>query len=323
MPTLQTNKREGSVRIRAKKDGTLSVEQDWFFRIKADNISQSRVDILITTPDVPKFGVIYSGLRLSGCDATRLDEDPLLWDAVYNLSNQVTEGENVNPSDGSYQLGTPTDWVPVVELGFEDYEEVFLESLPLLQNETDASADFTFGDPPAAGTETDGLGYNAARWVNSAGQPYDQGFVRQRRIITRKFTQFEPITGTGAVTLDTIEARNDTLNDASYLGKAKRTLKLSVDSVAAGFYYGVRCWRVDYTMAYKADDWRLKKLDVGWFYRDADDDNKLKPFLDEPGNNIIGSLNGSGGKAADRLKPAIRAHKEFPSINFASFLRLA
>lgn len=321
MPTLQTNKREGSVRIRAKKDGTLSVEQDWFFRIKADSLTQDRVTVLLTASGVPQFGVSYNTLRLKGCDGTRLDEDPLLWDCVYNLSNNVEEGENVDPSDGSYQLGSPTEWVPVVELGFEDYEEVFMESLPLLQAETDASANFTFGVGEDPGTETDGVGYNAAKWVNSAGQPYDQGFVRQRRIITRKFTQFEPITGTGAVTLDDIEARNDTLNDDTYAGKPKRTLKLSVDGVAAGFYYGVRCWRVDYTMAYKADDWRLKKLDVGWAYRDAADDNKLKPFLDESGNNVMGSLNGAGDKATDQFDPAIRAHKEFESIDFSSFLR--
>jgi hypothetical protein len=321
MPTIQTNKREGNVRIRVKKDGSLTAEQDWFFRIKADSITQNRNHILLLTPNTPKYGVVYNdGMMLKGCDAERLDDDPLLWDAVFNLSNQVEEGDNINPTNGQPQLGLPTEWVPVVELGYEDYEEVFTSSLPLLQNETDANANFTFGGPPAAGTETNGLGYNAQRWVNSAGQPYEQGFVRQLRIQTRKFTQFEPMSGPGAVTLDQIEARNDTLNNAVYLDKPKRTLKLSVDSVAAGFYHGLRCWRVDYTLAYKKTDWRLKKLDVGWHYID---DGKLIPFKDEDGNNILGSLDGSGGQAEDRLNPAIRAHKEFESVNFASFLRLA
>jgi hypothetical protein len=312
MASIVVDKRAGTVRTRVKSDGTLTVEQDWFFRIRADSIIENRASILLDTPGTPKYGVIYNGIGLlKGCDATRMEEDPLLWEATFNLSNQVEEGSDKDPSDGTPQMGQPTEWVPVVELGFEDYEEVFTESLSISSSELDTSA---------GGSETDGVGYNATKWINSAGQPYENGFVRQRRIITRRFTQFEPITGPNAVTLDQIEARNDTLNNATYLGKPKRTLKLSVDAVAAGFYYNLRCWRVDYVLAYKSTDWRLKVLDVGWYYKDGSGD--LQPFKDDAGNNIQGALDGDGDKATDQLEPAIRAHKEFESIDFSAFLRL-
>jgi hypothetical protein len=162
MPTIQTSLREGAVRLRVKKDGTLVNEQDWHFRIRADNLTQGREEILLSTPDVPKFGVAYApyGMMLKGCDANFLDEDPLLWDCVYNLSNQVEEGESTNPTTGAPQIGDPTLWVPVIELLFEDYEEVFFSSLPLTNDEKDIAV---------GGTEVNGQGYNAEKWINSAG----------------------------------------------------------------------------------------------------------------------------------------------------------
>ena len=137
MPTIQTNKREGSIRLRRKRGAGLTIEQDWYFRIRADNLNQDRVEILTTTPDVPQFGVIYGGygLTLESADATRLDEDPLLWDAVYNLSNSVEEGNDRNPETGLPQTGDPTEWIPVVELEFEEYEEVLREAMPIRSDE--------------------------------------------------------------------------------------------------------------------------------------------------------------------------------------------
>ena len=319
MPTLQTLLREGNVRLRVKKDGSLVNEQDFHIRIRADSLTQSRDEILLNTPGTPKFGLVYGsyGMTLQACDGNFLDEDPYLWDCVYNLSNQVEEGESTNPDTGQPQIGNPTEWIPVVNLGYEDYEEVFLKSLQLFDpNEVDAG---TWG-MLVLGVAAPGTAYNAVKWLNSAGQPYESGFVRQQRIITRQFTQFEPIEGSGAVSLDQLESRNDTLNKTPYLGRPVRTLKLSINSVSAGFYYSFRCWRVDYVIAYKSTDWRLKKLDVGWLYRDGAD--KLQPFKDETGNNVLGSLNGNGGKAVDQLDPSIRAHKEFESIEFSDFLRL-
>lgn len=312
MPTLEgTQRRPGNIRTRTSNSGALTIEQDFYFRIRADSLEQDRLTILHSTAGVPVYGEIYGayGMTLKGADADRRDDDPYLWDAVYNLANNVVEGESIDPASGGQQTGTPVEWLAVVTLGFEDNDEVFRKSLPITAEQL---------HPDRGGPDADG--YNAFRWLNSAGEPYQTGFVRQRRIITREFTQFEKIQGAGALSLDDIEARNNVLNNDTFLGKPKRTLKLTVESCEAGFYYGVRCWRVGYKLHYKKDDWRLKQLDIGSYYIDSG--NKL-PFKDDEGNRILGSLDGVGGEAADQNEPAIRYHKEFDEIDFNDFLRMA
>lgn len=310
MPSIRLNKREGDIRVRRKSDGTLTIEQDWHFRIEADNLTQDRLTILYGTAGVPQFNVTYGsyGLVLDSAEGQRLDEDPLLWDCVYHLSNTVAEGQERDPATGNQQTGDPTVWVPWVEASFEDYDEVLRESLAILDPEK---------HPDIGGSDADG--YNARKWVNSAGQPYESGFIRQKRLVKRQFTQFDKASGGGAITFDQMLARNDLVNSGTFLGKPKRTLRLALDNIAIGTYYGVRCWRGDYSLIYKPDDWRLKQLDVGWYYKD--EDNKLQPFTDELGNPIVGALNGTGGAAVDQTNPAIRYHKEFEESDF-SFLRV-
>lgn len=311
MPSLVGGQRRaGKIRTSTSKNN-LTIEQDFHFRIRADTLEQDRLTILHGTSGVPVYGVPYGayGMILKGADAERRDDDPYLWDAVYSLSNEVVEGENTDPNSGEQQSGLPVEWLAVVTLGFEDYDEVFRKSLTIQASEK---------HPDIGGSDSDG--YNATYWVNSAGEPYQTGFVRQRRIITRDFTQFERLSGFGALTLDDIEARNDVLNSDSFLGKPKRTFKLTVESCEAGYYYGLRCWRVGYKLHYKKTDWRLKQLDVGSFYIDT---AKKIPFEDEEGNIILGSLDGKGYKATDQFSPAMRYHKEFNEVDFNNFLRIA
>jgi hypothetical protein len=312
MPTIQTIKPDANVTLRRSKD-QLVVEQDFHIRILADNVTQDRLSILYGTAGVPQFNVIYGsyGMMLSSADGERHADNPLLWDCVYHLSNVVEEGNDRNPSTGDPQTGDPTAWVPMVELGFEEYEEVLRESLSFTNDQTHTSID---GPDP--------IGYNARKWLNSAGQPYDTGFVRRRRIINRQFTQFEKASGAGARTFDQIMDWHETINASTYLGRGKRTLLLTVDKIAIGTYYSVRCWRVDMSLHYKKSDWRIKQLDVGWNYKASAIATELTPFVDKSGSSILGSLNGKGLKATSQDNPAIRYHKEFEDADFASFLRL-
>jgi hypothetical protein len=312
MPTIQTMRPDANVSLRRNKD-QLVVEQDFHIRIRADDVNQDRLTILYGTPGVPLFNVIYGsyGMLLSSAEGDRHPDDPLLWDCVYHLSNVVEEGADRDPTNGNQQTGDPTVWIPMVELGFEEYDEVLRESLDYTEDQKHTSID---GEDP--------VGYNAKKWLNSAGQPYDTGFVRRRRIITRQFTQFEKASGVGARTLDQIMDWHETINDGMYLNRAKRTLMLTVDKVAIGTYYSVRAWRVDMTLHYKKSDWRIKQLDVGWNYKASATSTDLLAFTDKPGNSILGALDGKGLKAADPEQPAIRYHKEFEDANFASFLRL-
>lgn len=312
MPAIVGDQRRpGSIRT-AMTGGSLRIEQDFHFRIRADTLEQDRLVILHDTPGVPQYGVAYGsyGMILRAADADRRDDDAYLWDAVYNLSSEVVESENIDPTSGVEQTGPPTEWLAVATLGFEDNDELFRNSLPFPPEHR---------HPDIGGTDPDG--YSAYFWNTSAGEPYQSGIIRQRRIITRDFTQFEAISGPGALTLDDIEARNDVLNSDTFLSRPKRTLKLTIESCEAGFYYGLRCWRVGYKLHYKATDWRLKNGDVGSFYLDAGD---KKPFLndDDPPSPILGSLDGQGGKLANQQDVVLRYHKEFNEVDFNDFLRL-
>jgi hypothetical protein len=326
MPSVICNKIEGQITTRRKSDGTVAIDQDWHFRIQADSYDQNRETVLHGTSGVPEYGVIYGplALQLVGAEGTRMQEHSLLWDCVYHLSNSVDDAENTNQSTGAPQTGDPTLWVPVVELGFEEYEEVFRSSLTIDADER---------HPDLGGT--DPLGYNAIAWTNSAAIPYDTGFSMRKRIITRTFTQYEKAVGSGAVTIDQIESRDDTLNKSVFLGRPKRTVKLNVLKAVLGFYYGVRCWRVDYQLSYKKNDWRIKQHDVSWEYVDP----AVHPSgldAESPPSDIkyiafkrsqydsdprMGALNGKGLPATNQFRPAMRYHKAYESIEF-SFIRL-
>jgi hypothetical protein len=310
MPSLVGGqRREGKVRT-STSGNNLTIEQDFHFRIRADSLEQDRLTVLHDPSlDVPKYGIPYGvyGMILKGADADRRDDDPLLWDAVYSLSNVVEEGDNIDPTSGQQQTGSPVEWLAVATLGFEDNDEVFRKSLPF--------------PPEHRHTDIDGPdpdGYSAYHWTTSAGEPYQSVFIRQRRIITRDFTQFEPISGPDALTLDDIEDRNDVINSEAFLGRPKRTMKLTVESCEAGYYYGVRCWRVDYKLHYKKTDWRLKNADVGSFYYVG---GARENFTSE-GELVLGSLDGKSGKLADQNNVVLRYHKEFDEIDFNGIIRL-
>lgn len=309
-------KTEGSVGIRRGQGNLLTVEQDWHYIIQSDQVdpsSNQRTALLYDTPGVPLFNTNYGGLFLESADATRREELPFIsnsvkswWDCTYHLSSQPSEG-NDRDQNGNQQTGAPTAWVPLVELSFEDYEEVFRQGLPIAPSE----------EHPSIGGN-DEAGYNAQIWVNSAGQPFESGFVLNHRIVTRRFTQFEP----SSRDLDTILEWHNRLNDREYLGKPKRTLRLMLDGVTLGTYYGTRCYRCDFTLAYKPTDWRLKQNDAGWHYRDSNGD--LQPFFDKanPPNQVLGSLNGQGEPAANEREPARLYYKEFEDMDIGSIIRI-
>ncbi len=326
MPSVICNKIEGQIVTRRKSDGSVAIEQDWHFRIQADSYDQSRETVLHGTAGVPQFGTVYGpyALQLVGAEGTRMQEHSLFWDCVYHLSNSVEDAENTNQSTGLPQTGDPTLWIPVAEIRFEEYDEAHRSSLEIDPDER---------HPDIGGTDT--TGYNARAWTNSAATPYESGLIIRKRIITREFTQYEKAVGVSAVTIDQIENRDDTLNKSVFLGRPKRTLKLNVNGATLGFYYGIRCWRIDYQLSYKKDDWRIKKEDAGWEYVDATvhpgginsesppADIKYKQFVvsQQNPNPRLGGLNGKGLPAPNQFRPAKRYHKAYESIEF-NFIRL-
>ena len=121
--------------------------------------------------------------------------------------------------------------------------------------------------------------------------------------------------------LEDLMDRCDKINSIVYKGKAIKTLLLNVESATIGTYSGVRCWRVDYSMRYKEDDWRIKQLDVGYGHYVS---TVFTPFLDTEGNQYLGNLNGSGAKVTNEATddPATIYFEQYKTTDFNSFLKV-
>jgi hypothetical protein len=288
MPTLIGIKREGGISVRIGKNGILIREQPYHATIIADSKFQDRTEIIYDTPGMPSFGQVYqTGLTVKSINADPDPEDPLRWHVVITTSTEVEEDqESRNQSTGNTS-DNPIDWIPIASCKFEPYEEVMREDL------------------------------DGKKWVNSAKKPFETGLVITRRIAVVPFSQFEPI----STSLDTIMDRCDTVNSDPYRTKAAHKLLLTVEDATIGTYSGVRCWRVDYTLRYKKDDWRVKQLDVGWGYYDTGD---YKPFLDSENNPFMGNLDGTGAAVPDQENddPETLYFKGFETLDFNSFLKV-
>jgi len=234
---------------------------------------------------LPRVGVTLSALGIAVCktvNATRREDQRTLWDVVATFSSEVEERQNVQSVSGS-----PTTWLPIYETKFERLQEV---------------------------TTKDAAGDSIA---NSAGQPFENGILRSRFIPIWEFYQFEPATVTDEVVID----RNETVNDATFKGKAAKSLLCTVLSSVIGFYYGSRLRLTRYAIRYNEALWTHKRLDVGTGYLEA---GVLLPYYDNPidRNVILGSLDGAGNKQPVGTGPAVLEFDMYESVSFASFLRI-
>lgn len=287
MPTLIGERIEGSINTRVGKNGILLREQTHYFTILADNRWQDRIEIL-QTPGLPRYGVVYiGGLTVKSMNADRTDEHDLRWKVSITGSSEVEEDQETRNQSTGNSSSDPTTWVPIANVKFETFDEVMREDV------------------------------DGQKWLNSAKKAFETGLVRQRRLAVVNFSQFEPI----STTLETIMDRCDTINSAIYKGKAIKTLLLNVETATVGTYSGTRCWRVDYSMRYKRDDWRLKQLDVGYGHYVS---GVFTPFLDSENNQYLGSLNGYGAKVANEATndPATLYFEQFERLDFNSFLKV-
>jgi hypothetical protein len=94
--------------------------------------------------------------------------------------------------------------------------------------------------------------------VNSKGENFPDGMVRNRFIPIWTFFQFEPPT----VTDETIITRNEIVNASTFKGRPAKTLLCTVVKSTIGFYYGQKLRFTQYELRYNVADWRLKRLDM-------------------------------------------------------------
>lgn len=285
MPTIVdlSEGREGVGRIRSQ-GGRPVFEETYTFIVQADNVLQTRAEILLNTPSLPRVNETTGPFGFSVCrsvSATRRTDKTLWWDVTAEFSSEVEEGGD--QSNGQPNAD-PTAWIPVYETKFERLQEVVTK---------DQSGDAI---------------------ANSAGQAFETGLTITRHIPIWEFYQFEPAT----VSDETIIARNEVVNSGTFKGRAAKTLLCIVLSSTLGFFYGQRRRLTQYQLKYNSKDWTHKRLDVGTQYLDS---GNLKTFLDADGQVMLGSLDGSGAKQAAGTAPAVRSFDQYATSSF-SFLRI-
>jgi len=256
------------------------LEETYVYLVSSSTTADNHLTVLGTT-GLPVVGVTASPTGVGICKTKKAKRDAknqFLWRVTCEFSSEIDERQNnYNPATD------PVTWLPIYETKFERMQEVVTQDVD--------------GDPIA----------------NSAGQPFPSGMTITRMIPVWEFFQFEASTVTDEQIID----RNETVNNATFKGRAAKTLLLTVMSSVVGFYYGSRRRLTQYSLRYNVDNWRHKRLDVGEAYLDA---GVLTPYLVD-GKLIMGGLDGSGGKVADGDPPAILEFDRYPAISF-SFLRV-
>jgi len=279
--SLRGYKREGSIKIRSS-GGLPIIEEVYTFLVDAESKDTSRFEVFNSTPGIPIPNWTQSSYGLTVCKDVSLVRDTgiaTLWHGTANFSSEIEENQSEDTSSN------PETWVPVYETKFERLQEVSL---------VDADGDAI---------------------ANSAGQPFDSGITRARFIPVWEFYQIESAT----ITDEQVIARNETVNDATFKGRAANTLLCTVMSSIVGFYYGAPRRLTKYSLKYNSKTWKDKRLDVGTVYLSG---GNLLPYLDKEGNVILGPLNGSGAKQTAGTAPAILEFDQFEQSTFSSFLRI-
>ena len=266
--------------------GVAVLEEEFHFLVLADSVNESRLNVLNTT-GLPIVNVSVSASGFCICrtlDATRREDQKLYWDVTASFSSEVSEGQSSSASSGTSVSANPIEWVPVYETKFERQQRI-------------------------ATQDVDGTVI-----ANSAGQPFENGIMLSSFVPIWEFYQFESDTDTD----EDVIGRNEVINNGTFKGKAAETLLCTVLSSVVGFYYGSRKRLTRYALRYNSNTWKHKRLDVGTAYLEG---GKLKPYLDDNSNVILGGLNGSGSKVTAGTKPSVLEFDMYPQVSFSSFLR--
>jgi hypothetical protein len=278
--------RKGSGFCRKGQGFQLIFGETWNYRVKTDQVTSNRFDILYNTPGLPRAGLLYGQLNLV-CDEVsceREEKHALYWNVTARFqtgSEEQKQNQEQNPD--------PATWIPVFRIDSFTTKEKILSK--------DRS--------------------NPAKYpVNSAKTPFDTPLTQTSSLCQFSFVQFED----AGLKLKDFLDRNDTVNQSSFdaIGQvfAARTLLLEVQEAELGSYAGYSAWRVKYKVTYDPDTHDEVRADIGPFYLDG---GNRKRYMDDTNTfPMVGPLNGSGAKATDPAELSFRVKKE---INFSSFIR--
>lgn len=260
--------RKGSGFARKGQGFTLVFGETWNFRVKTDGVTSNRLDVLYNTPGLPYAGLLYGPLGLV-CDEVNADRDEkhaMYWNVTARFQ---TGTEEQKQSEENPDSPDPTTWTPLFKVD-----------------------SYTTKERVVTKDRSDPVKY--AR--NSAGTPFDTPLTEKRTICQFSFTQFED----PSLKLKEIMDRNDCVNVASFsaVGQtfAARTLLIEVTGSELGSYAGFAAWRNSYRVTYDPDTHDELRANIGPYYKDAADSNKLKRYMDDTNTfGIIGYLDATTG----------------------------
>ena len=107
-----------------------------------------------------------------------------------------------------------------------------------------------------------------------------------------------------------------------------RTLLCTVKGAELGFYYGIKCWKVEYQLTYDLDTFDVKNADFGTVYLDGSPPFS-RPYMDATNSFVInGPLDGNGDRVLDgdgnpdAQNVAILKFRVKKEKNFGDFIRV-
>jgi hypothetical protein len=275
-----SQKRGATFNIRSQS-GLPVIDENYSWIVIADS-PLVPVDVITNTPGLPRVNVTQSPNGLGVCRAKtgeQWKDKANYWTVNATFSSAVDERSSIQ--DPSIN---PVTWVPIYETKFERLQEV------VTKDKSDRAI------------------------ANSAGQPFETGLTISRFIPVWEFFQLE-----NPITDEDLIARNETINETPFKGRAAETLLLTVMSSVVGFYYGQRRRLTQYSLKYNKRKWTHNRLDVGNVYKLS---TKLVPYTDDNGNVILGGLNGFGAKVAVGDPPFVLSFDMYDKLNFNPFLRV-
>lgn len=269
-------------------DGELNFKTSLAYRVEVDQIVFDSTYPMSTSglPVVNYTTITLANGLQAVCrnkSATQDKKNRLIWTVRCDFDT-AAQGSSDEDSSEEQQTGDPTGWTPRINIKFEEFEEY-------------------------SATDLDGKPY-----MTSAGEPLGSGFPVKKDILVWNFTQYE----SASLDSDTLSLRNGALNNAAWRNYAEKTWKCQISNAVLGKKNGYDCWKIDYILKYKADNWLKKALDVGTYYLDGSS-NKI-PFKDEYENRIFGTLDGSGGEETTPEDVAVLEFRQNELTSF-SFIR--
>lgn len=223
------------------------------------------------------------------CDsrtATPNSDNPKVWEVECHYS---TVEINI---DLSGSADNPLLEKPEIEFGFESKSKAL----------------YGYPDPQQAYVGG-GRAPNASGIVNSAGEPFDPPVEIEVSYPVLTITRNEPLFFPSLAV-----QFQDAVNSDLFWGVNPHCARVKGIRGSKQYSGNTHYWKVTYTIAFNRESWDLQVLDIGTYYIDASDANKLKKFYTDTPDKTpkVGNLTAAGddGGSTIRFKTFSNIYRE-------------